>query len=798
MIQSTFYRKTVAFVALFSLMISSFSGVFAASVGSDIDGHWAEDVMNAWVAQGFMHGFHDATLKPNQDITRAEFMSFVNRAFGFTKKSTLSFRDLPADSNAWYVKEVEAAVAAGYIEGYEDGTIRPHAPITRQEAAAIVARVLKLDVEMDADVLAPFVDRSTFADWSLESIRAVVAKGYMHGTPNKHFLPFKNITRAEAVVTLDRALHDVYEVYGTAGEFGPATGTKTILGNVMVSVAGVTLRNMVITGDLLLGAGIGDGDVTLSGVTVRGKTTVQGGGENSIHVINSELFTVIVDRQNGTVRIVASGSTAIDHVTLQSGAKLEESNVTGTGFADVAVQITDNGQVVLTGDFQHVQIDVPDISVALTAGSVAELYISERAPQTSIDIHEGAKVAELTLNAATNVGGSGAIAKAIVNADGTKLAQKPLEVQLAPGTSTDVGGQKVTESSPPAQAAVPTAPITGDGSSGGSTGGGQTKKFTLTSSAFTNGGAIPLKHSAHGDNVSVPLSWSNVPSGTQSFVLVMYDREYKNMIHWLTVNIPKDTRTIAEGASAESMPEHSTEIILHPMYNGYYGPQPPISSDPEIGMEGTHRYEWILYALNEVLEIDDAALNPSEDGKDPDIYSPFTVAQLEEDLKNRILGKATLSGTYFAKAAPLLTLEEEDGEPIDLSKILYVEESLLEDENDPSVTEMVYVLNSPLNLGDLDELGLSLTVAVYPYGYYGAPHEGTKISTKDESVHRYEKYQFSNMDLFDESTWIVFKSEYLADDSKATLVMFFVDADDRIRYFYKVFIKELQIGVGAA
>ena len=87
--------------------------------------------------------------------------------------------------------------------------------------------------------------------------------------------------------------------------------------------------------------------------------------------------------------------------------------------------------------------------------------------------------------------------------------------------------------------------------------GGQ--PMQITSSAFPDGGKIPLPYvmpGAGGQNVSVPLSWSGAPAGTQSFALAMVDPHpvARNWVHWLVIDLPKDSTSIPEGASGHKMP----------------------------------------------------------------------------------------------------------------------------------------------------------------------------------------------------------------------------------------------------
>ena len=109
----------------------------------------------------------------------------------------------------WYNKEIAAAVEAGYIEGYEDGTFRPNQPISRQEAAKIIAKLhnKNVDVEIEGeDTKTNFKDDADIAIWADESVDALTKAGVITGYEDNTFKPAGNIKRVEAVVMMTRAV----------------------------------------------------------------------------------------------------------------------------------------------------------------------------------------------------------------------------------------------------------------------------------------------------------------------------------------------------------------------------------------------------------------------------------------------------------------------------------------------------------------------------------------------------------------------------------------------------------------
>lgn len=172
----------------------------------DIDNHWAKPQILEFVEKGYINGYEingKHEFRPENPITRAEFVKLINRTFGFTEKTTPAFGDV--DKKEWYYDEISIGVKAGYIDGYEiDGKyeFRPDAPIKRQEAAKIVAKITGLK----GDGILDFKDADKIEDWAKEYVDALNDNKIMEGNPNGEFKPLDNITRGESVATLSRTI----------------------------------------------------------------------------------------------------------------------------------------------------------------------------------------------------------------------------------------------------------------------------------------------------------------------------------------------------------------------------------------------------------------------------------------------------------------------------------------------------------------------------------------------------------------------------------------------------------------
>lgn len=140
------FNKLLAMILILAMLMpaTAFAHGSSGSVGSDSDvkGHWAEGQFAAWQQKGLILGYGSGVFKPNQAITRAEFVTLINNVFQFTAWKEIAFADI-SSGNPYY-SEFEKAVSAGYLNGYEDGTVRPAALITRQEAAVVLAKAFEL------------------------------------------------------------------------------------------------------------------------------------------------------------------------------------------------------------------------------------------------------------------------------------------------------------------------------------------------------------------------------------------------------------------------------------------------------------------------------------------------------------------------------------------------------------------------------------------------------------------------------------------------------------------------------
>ncbi|MFC4776804.1 S-layer homology domain-containing protein [Paenibacillus sp. GCM10023252] len=303
-----------AVILFIGLLLPQGQGAQAASVTySDIDKHWAKDTILAMASQGYVAGYEDGTFRPDAPVTRAEWVTLVNKVIGYEQESKEVFTDVPADS--WYSKEVSKASQAGYISGYPGNLFKPDAPIRRSETAAVLTKLTQYRVD-GTDSADSFTDVKQAAAWVKGAVAVAAEHNLMQGQ-GQAFWPNGSLTRAEAVVILSRLTQQI-QIYHKPGTYGPEQVATKLKQDVLIDVDGVHLQNVQIEGDLILGAHVGEGDVKLTNVTVKGTTYVYGGGVNSIHFKGAKIGHLIVDKST-PVRLTFSHS-SVTRITARTKA----------------------------------------------------------------------------------------------------------------------------------------------------------------------------------------------------------------------------------------------------------------------------------------------------------------------------------------------------------------------------------------------------------------------------------------------------------------------------------------------
>ena len=150
---------------------------------------------------GYIQGVGDGRFLPQNTLTRAEFVTIINKMYDFKAYGDNIFKDI-AETD-WYYKDVLAAVQAGYIKGMGDGTFKPNQSVTREQVCVMLNGILKterlpISVTINDEV----------SDWARESVECLVSNRLFILEDGGIFRATKPITRSEACVALEKCIID--------------------------------------------------------------------------------------------------------------------------------------------------------------------------------------------------------------------------------------------------------------------------------------------------------------------------------------------------------------------------------------------------------------------------------------------------------------------------------------------------------------------------------------------------------------------------------------------------------------
>ena len=231
--------------------------VVPAMAFTDTEGHWAEESIQKWSEEyRIIQGYEDGTFRPDASITRGAFAGIMDRFLQFQAISEPeTFSDTAG--NYWESAILKLHAAGVYLG--TDGKALAGNTITRQQAVAMIARAFHIEAEA---ISLPYGDEAQIAEYARPAVAEMTARGYLNDARDGNFRPTDPITRAEIINILSNMIDTLIQ---TAD---PVTGD--VAGTLMVNSAdGATLTDMTIHGDLIVAPGV-TGDIGISNVAVQG------------------------------------------------------------------------------------------------------------------------------------------------------------------------------------------------------------------------------------------------------------------------------------------------------------------------------------------------------------------------------------------------------------------------------------------------------------------------------------------------------------------------------------------------
>ncbi len=354
----------VAFAMIIGIMPSS---LYADSVEkfSDIKGHWAEKEIQYFIDKGYVMGDGNGLIKPNDDISRAEFAALINKVNKFENADVNIDEYTDVSNKDWFYQDMKIAVAKEYLKGTSKTTLSPKDLLTREEAMVMLGRVKNIE-RSDDKAIEKFADYKDIATWAKKDVNAMISKEYVKGIDGK-IMPKKVLSRAEAIVLLYRlfvtdenlvSIEDDKTPLGTVKK-NEDTKTNTSKGSSKSGSSSSSGGSGGSGGSSNSGSGgtsgsgsTGNGGSTgNSGNTGNGGNTGTGGntgnntGDNTNDNTPTDEVKILVKEHT---KLVSTGFSQYLAVEFEDGYSLDNVTLTldGVNITDNMTKVTDDGKIV--------------------------------------------------------------------------------------------------------------------------------------------------------------------------------------------------------------------------------------------------------------------------------------------------------------------------------------------------------------------------------------------------------------------------------------------------------------------
>ncbi|CEN83265.1 IdeS/Mac family cysteine endopeptidase [Paraclostridium sordellii] len=430
------HKKLISSVLLGSILMTPIYA-YANPNLKDISGHWAKKEINQFISSGYVNGYEDGTFRPDNSITRSEFVKLVNKYFGFNNKEDVKFSDI--NTNDWYYNDICIASKAGYINGYEDKTFKPNKTITREEVSKILISI-KNKQDNIYDKLNKYPDKNKVSNWAKPYVEGAIEQGYLKGNDLGLLNPTNNITRAESVTILSRVSKEKSEIKDeTKNEAPVITATEDLILEVgqkfdtsmlNVKVSDKEDKNLDVKYEGKVNTDLaGNYTITITAKDSKGLTT-------------TKKVTVVVKAKpeiKKEVKNEAPVITATENLTLEVGQKFDTSmlNVKVSDKEDKNLDVKYEGKVNtdLAGNYT-ITVTAKD-SKGLTTTKKITVVVKEK-PEIKKEVKNEAPVITATENLILEVGQK--FDTSMLNVKVSDKEDKNLDVKYEGKVNTDLAG----------------------------------------------------------------------------------------------------------------------------------------------------------------------------------------------------------------------------------------------------------------------------------------------------------------------------------------------------------------------
>lgn len=272
------------------LTLTFILGSSTAYAFSDTENHWAKDTINKAKEMNIINGYENDMFLPDNNMTRAELVSVVNRLLCLESESDKYIPDVTRQD--WFHSEIRKAIAVGIIKGDDQGLVHPNDYVTREQAILIFSRAFNIKANNVTESTS-YSDDSEISDWARSEMITFISKNYINGYSDNTLNPKGNITRAEVLTILNRIVSE---------NISSSAVSKKLGGKVIIKDKNVSLDNVEIFGDLIIGETSAK-TVTMKNVIINGDLILYGPllSENNTFTVKGTTFNMYNKKINSNL-----------------------------------------------------------------------------------------------------------------------------------------------------------------------------------------------------------------------------------------------------------------------------------------------------------------------------------------------------------------------------------------------------------------------------------------------------------------------------------------------------------------
>lgn len=272
------------------LTLTFILGSSTAYAFSDTENHWAKDTINKAKELNIINGYEDDMFMPDNNMTRAELVSVVNRLLCLESESDKYIPDITRQD--WFHSEIRKAIAVGIIQGDDQGLVHPNDYVTREQAILIFSRAFNIKANNVTESTS-YSDDSEISDWARSGMITFISKNYINGYSDNTINPKGNITRAEVLTILNRIVSE---------NISTNVVSKKLGGTAIIKEKNVSLANVEIFGDLIIGETSAK-TVNMKNVIINGDLILYGSllSENNTFTVKGTTFNMYNQKVNSNL-----------------------------------------------------------------------------------------------------------------------------------------------------------------------------------------------------------------------------------------------------------------------------------------------------------------------------------------------------------------------------------------------------------------------------------------------------------------------------------------------------------------